>query len=116
MAVLSAMPALYLGHGAPPLVDDALGSPSWRGPRPAAAERDPDGLRPLGGGAADDRLHRDRTPLTYDFCGFPQHYYESATTRPERPTLAATVEALMPDDETVAARRSAASTTAPTYR
>ena len=42
------------------------------------------------------------TPLTYDFWGFPQRYYDVTYDAPGAPELAARVEALMPDDEPVA--------------
>ena len=42
------------------------------------------------------------TPLTYDFWGFPEHYYDVTYDAPGAPALAATVEALMPDGEPVA--------------
>ena len=34
------------------------------------------------------------TPLTYDFWGFPEHYYDVTYDAPGAPALAATVEAL----------------------
>lgn len=42
------------------------------------------------------------TPLTYDFWGFPSHFYDVTYDSPGAPDLAARVEALMPDGETVA--------------
>jgi 4,5-DOPA dioxygenase extradiol len=42
------------------------------------------------------------TPLTYDFWGFPQHYYDVVYDAPGARDLAARVEALMPDSEPVA--------------
>ena len=42
------------------------------------------------------------TPLTYDFWGFPQRYYEVTYDAPGAPDLAARIEALMPDNEPVA--------------
>lgn len=41
-------------------------------------------------------------PLTYDFYGFPQRFYEMSYRSPGAPALAAKVKALMPDTETVA--------------
>jgi 4,5-DOPA dioxygenase extradiol len=97
------MPALYLGHGAPTLVDDAtwvreLAHWSASLPRPSAilvvsAHWE---SAPVTHGAT-------RTvPLTYDFYGFPRRYYETRYEAPGAPELAATVRALMPDDEPVA--------------
>lgn len=97
------MPSLYLGHGAPPLVDDALWVSqleSWAGelPRPTAilvvsAHWE---SAPLTIGATET------VPLVYDFWGFPEHYYQVTYPAPGTPELAAKVAALMPDSEPVA--------------
>jgi 4,5-DOPA dioxygenase extradiol len=77
------MPSLFLCHGAPPLVDDATWVAElarWPGelPRPEAilvvsAHWE---AAPLTIGSTTVK-----TPLTYDFWGFPQHYYDVTTTR-----------------------------------
>jgi 4,5-DOPA dioxygenase extradiol len=92
----SRMPALYLGHGAPPLADD----PRWTAelaawsaglPRPTAilvvsAHWEE---APLTVGAT-------RTvPLTYDFWGFPERYYQVTYPAPGAPALATRVRALL---------------------
>jgi 4,5-DOPA dioxygenase extradiol len=97
------MPALYLGHGAPTLMDDAqwvseLAAWSADLPRPTAilvvsAHWE---SAPLTLGATRS------VPLTYDFYGFPRRYYEVRYPSPGAPDLAATVRALMPADEAVA--------------
>ena len=96
------MPALYLGHGAPTLVDNArwtreLADWAAKLPRPSAilvvsAHWE---SAPLTIGAT--------TPveLTYDFYGFPRKYYDVRYDAPGAPDLAAKVRALMPDDEPV---------------
>jgi 4,5-DOPA dioxygenase extradiol len=92
------MPALYIGHGAPPLLDD----PVWRGeleawaarlPRPRAVlivsahwESAPVMLSASGPG----------TGLVYDFGGFPQRYYEMTYETPDASALAARVAAMIP--------------------
>jgi 4,5-DOPA dioxygenase extradiol len=90
------MPALYLGHGAPPLVDDPL----WPGqlaawsrdlPRPTAilvvsAHWE---AAPLTLGATSP------VPLVYDFYGFPRHYYEVTYPSPGAPDLAERVRQLL---------------------
>jgi 4,5-DOPA dioxygenase extradiol len=97
------MPALYLGHGAPPLLED----PTWMAelsgwsaalPRPAAilivsAHWE---SAPVTVGATR------RVPLVYDFYGFPQHYYQLRYDAPGAPDLASRVAALMPQGEPVA--------------
>jgi 4,5-DOPA dioxygenase extradiol len=90
------MPALYLGHGAPPLADDAL----WTGqlaawaadlPRPKAILMISAHWEeaPLAIGATTT------VPLVYDFWGFPQHYYEVTYAAPGAPELAESVRKLL---------------------
>jgi 4,5-DOPA dioxygenase extradiol len=97
------MPALYIGHGAPPLLDD----PVWRGeledwardlPRPRAIlvvsahwESAPVSLSATAAG----------TPLVYDFGGFAPRYYKMTYQTPDASALAARVAALMPSTEPV---------------
>jgi 4,5-DOPA dioxygenase extradiol len=98
------MPAVYLGHGAPPLVDDPVWTSQLAGwardlPRPrsiliVSAHWE---SAPLTLGAT-----QTGTPLTYDFYGFPERYYRMTYPSPGAPELAARVKALMPDTEPVA--------------
>ncbi|MFV0457780.1 MAG: dioxygenase [Actinomycetales bacterium] len=97
------LPALYFGHGAPPLLDDPL----WLGqlfdwvlglPKPRAVlivsahwEAAPLSLSASEAG----------TPLVYDFGGFEQRFYEVQYPTPDASALAAEVAALMPDNEPV---------------
>jgi 4,5-DOPA dioxygenase extradiol len=90
------MPVLYLGHGAPPLADDAtwtgqLAGWSARLPRPTAIlmvsahwEQ-----APLTLGATST------VPLVYDFWGFPERYYQVRYAAPGAPELAAKVRRLV---------------------
>ncbi len=98
------MPAIYLGHGAPPLVED----PVWPGELAGWAARLPRPTSilmvsahwesaPLTIGAT-----MDAAPLTYDFWGFAERYYRARYPSPGAPGLAARVRALMPDTEPVA--------------
>ena len=97
------IPALYLSHGAPPLVDDELWVSqlvAWAGelPKPTAilvvsAHWE---SAPLTIGSTTTE-----TPLTYDFWGFPERYYGVTYDAPGAPDLAARIESLMPDDEPV---------------
>ena len=98
------IPALFLSHGAPPLVDDdrwvsQLVGWSAELPRPEAilvvsAHWE---AAPLTIGSTTPE-----TPLTYDFWGFPQRYYDVTYDAPGAPELARRVQAMMPDGETVA--------------
>lgn len=99
------MPAIYIGHGAPPLVDDELWCSQladWaaRLPRPravlvASAHWE---SAPLSLGATET------VPLIYDFWGFPERYYQATYAAPGAADLAGRVAALMPDGETVVQR------------
>src|SRR4051794_38642807 len=92
------MPALYIGHGAPPLLDDPLWSgqlADWASalPRPRAIlvvsahwESAPVMLSAPEAG----------TPLVYDFGGFAQRYYEMTYSTPDASELASRVAAMMP--------------------
>ncbi len=98
------MPALYIGHGAPPLVDDELWTSqlaAWSAdlPRPTAilvvsAHWE---SAPLTIGATDSG-----TPLVYDFGGFPERYYRTTYASPGAPELAAKIKKLVADTEPVA--------------
>jgi 4,5-DOPA dioxygenase extradiol len=97
-------PAIYLGHGAPPLVDDPLWVAelaAWAKalPRPRAIlmisahwER-----APLTLGATGNDV-----PLVYDFYGFPDRYYRARYPAPPAPRLADRVRELLPGTEAVA--------------
>ncbi len=100
---MSEMPALYLSHGAPPLVDSDLWVKQLRTwaaglPRPTAilvvsAHWE---SAPLTIGSTTTG-----TPLVYDFGGFPRRFYEVTYASPGAPDLARRVAMLMPDGEPV---------------
>ena len=97
------MPAIYLGHGAPPLVDDPLWViqlEAWAAalPRPRAVLMVSAHWEsaPLTIGATDDGV-----PLVYDFGGFPERYYRARYPAPGAPELAAQVRALLSGKELV---------------
>jgi 4,5-DOPA dioxygenase extradiol len=98
------MPAVYLSHGAPPLVDDEL----WVSQLAAWARELPTPTAILVVSAHWEAAPLTigstiaETPLTYDFWGFPQHYYDVTYDAPGAPDLAARVQALMPYGEPVA--------------
>ena len=94
--VTDRIPALYLGHGAPPLVDD----PVWPGELAQWAKDLP---RPKG--ILIVSAHWEESPLTigattpvplvYDFYGFPEKYYQVTYPAPGAPWLADRVKQLI---------------------
>ena len=100
---IARMPALYIGHGAPPLLDDPLWSGQLRDlaaglPRPKAIlivsahwESAPVALSASG----------PRVGLVYDFGGFPERYYRMTYETPDATALAQRIEAMLPDTEQV---------------
>lgn len=97
------MPALYLGHGAPTLLDD----PVWPAQLRAWSERLPRPRSILVVSAHWESAPvtlgaTTPVPLTYDFYGFPLRYYQQRYDAPGAPELATAVRALMPDGEPVA--------------
>ncbi|MET1059582.1 MAG: class III extradiol ring-cleavage dioxygenase [Nocardioides sp.] len=100
------MPALYIGHGAPPLLDDAL----WSGQLAAWAQDLPRPKAILIVSAhwesAPVSLSASRAPLVYDFGGFAQKYYEMTYATPDATALAGRIAAMMPDNEPVHQHRS----------
>ena len=100
---MSTMPALFLSHGAPPLVDN----PRWVAQLKdlAAGLEKPKAIlmasahwesAPLMLGATET------VPLVYDFGGFARRYYQVQYRAPGAPELADRIEKLMPDTERVA--------------
>ncbi len=97
------MPALFLGHGAPPLLDDRLWTSqlaAWAGelPTPTAIlivsahwEQAPMSLSAPGAA----------TPVIYDFGGFDPKYYAMTYDTPDASALSALVTSVMPDGMTV---------------
>ncbi|UUW89878.1 dioxygenase family protein [Pimelobacter simplex] len=95
------MPALYIGHGAPPLLDDPLWSSqlaAWAGdlPRPQAIL-----IVSAHWECAPLSLTASGAPLVYDFGGFAPKYYQMTYETPDATALAARVAAMMPRTEPV---------------
>src|SRR4051794_23156216 len=95
------MPALYIGHGAPPLLDDPVWSgqlAAWAGdlPRPKAIL-----IVSAHWESAPVMLSADRAPLVYDFGGFDAKYYRMTYETPSATALARRVAAMMPSTEPV---------------
>jgi 4,5-DOPA dioxygenase extradiol len=98
---MTKMPALYIGHGAPLLLDD----PVWSSEIAAITKKfaKPKAIlivsahwesAPISISSASAR-----TPLVYDFGGFAQKFYEMTYETPDATALAARIAAMMPDNE-----------------
>lgn len=97
------MPALYIGHGAPMLLDDPVWTSQLRGvaanlPKPKAIlivsahwESEPVTLS----------SPEAATPLVYDFGGFAPKFYQMTYETPDASELTSMVAKLMPDTEPV---------------
>ena len=101
------MPALYLGHGAPPLLEDL----EWMGQLNgwAAGLPKPKSILIVSAHWQTAPMAISATrpaPLVYDFYGFPQHYYDLQYAAPGAPDLAAKVKGLMSSTEPVLERES----------
>ena len=97
----SRMPALYIGHGAPPLLDDPIWSgqlASWAQdlPRPRAIL-----IVSAHWESAPVSLSANAAPLVYDFGGFDPKYYRMTYETPDATALARQVAAMMPTTEPV---------------
>jgi 4,5-DOPA dioxygenase extradiol len=97
----SRMPALYIGHGAPPLLDDPIWSSqlaAWARdlPRPKAIL-----IVSAHWESAPVSLSANGAPLVYDFGGFDAKYYRMTYETPDATALAQRVAAMMPATEPV---------------
>jgi 4,5-DOPA dioxygenase extradiol len=95
------MPALYIGHGAPPLLDDRLWSSqlaAWAGdlPRPKAIL-----IVSAHWESAPLSLTASGVPLVYDFGGFAPRYYKMTYETPDATAFAKRVAAMMPRTEPI---------------
>ncbi len=97
------MPALYIGHGAPPLLDDPVWSSQLKDL--AASFETPKAVlivsahwesAPLTIGATDFG-----TPLIYDFGGFDPKYYNLQYKSPDATVLANLVKSVLADTQTL---------------
>ncbi len=94
------MPAIYMGHGAPPLLEDETWMSElseWASglPRPKAILI----VSAHWESAPVTISATEPVPLVYDFYGFPEHYYRMRYDAPGSPDLAAQVRALLPAGE-----------------
>lgn len=95
------MPALYIGHGAPPLLDDPVWSAQLAGwardlPRPQGIL-----IVSAHWESAPISLSANRAELVYDFGGFAPKYYSMRYDTPDASALIDRVTRAMPAHETV---------------
>ena len=90
------MPALFLGHGAPPLLDDA----QWMAELKSWADGVPRPESILIVSAhweiAPAAITAHNVPLVYDFSGFPERFYRLSYQTPAAEDLAASVAGILP--------------------
>ena len=80
------LPALYLGHGAPPLLEDGTWMAELRAGRTALARPSAILIVSAHWQTAPMAISAtERVPLVYDFYGFPEHYYRMRYDAPGRP-------------------------------
>ncbi len=97
------MPALYIGHGAPLLLDD----PVWSGEIASLAQRieKPKAVLIISAHWESAPISISSpvpgTPLVYDFSGFAAKFYQMTYRTPDASDLAQKIAALMPDTEPV---------------
>jgi 4,5-DOPA dioxygenase extradiol len=105
-ATESTMPALYIGHGAPPLLDDPIWSgqlADWSKDLPA-----PKAILVISAHWESAPLTLGATevvPLIYDFGGFAPRYYNMQYQAPGAPELAARIKAMLNEPVTDQPRR-----------
>lgn len=98
---MTRLPALYIGHGAPPLLDDPIWSGELRDwatrlPRPSAIL-----IISAHWESAPVSLSAPGAPLVYDFSGFDPKYSAMTYAAPPATALAKRITQLMPPTEPV---------------
>ncbi|MDP1851220.1 MAG: class III extradiol ring-cleavage dioxygenase [Candidatus Planktophila sp.] len=100
---MSKMPALYIGHGAPMLLDDQLWTSQLRGIS-AAIER-PKAILIVSAHWESQPITLSNpaanTPLVYDFSGFDRKFYEMTYNSPDATAVSTLVASIMPETEPV---------------
>jgi len=100
---MTTMPALYIGHGAPMLLDDPLWTSQLRDV--AGKIEKPKAILIVSAHWESAPISLTNpaanTPLVYDFSGFDRKFYEMTYNTPDATALAAQVAALMPKNESV---------------
>ena len=100
---MAQLPALYIGHGAPMLLDDELWTSQLR--QLSSAIEKPKAILIVSAHWESAPVTLSSpvagTPLVYDFGGFAQKFYEMTYKTPDATELAKLVASLMPDNEQV---------------
>ena len=100
---MSKLPALYIGHGAPMLLDDELWTSQLR--QVSSAIEKPKAILIVSAHWESAPVTLSSpvagTPLVYDFGGFAQKFYEMTYETPDATELAKLVASMMPDNEQV---------------
>ena len=100
---MSRLPALYLGHGAPMLLDDELWTSQLH--QIAKAIEKPKAILIVSAHWESAPVTLSSpiagTPLVYDFSGFARKFFEMKYETPDATELAKLVTSLMPDNERV---------------
>ena len=97
------MPALYIGHGAPMLLDDELWTSQLRDI--AAKIEKPQAIVMVSAHWESEPITLSNpeanTPLVYDFSGFDKKFYEMTYNSPDATQISQMLASMMPDTETV---------------
>lgn len=101
---MTQMPALYIGHGAPMLLDDQLWTSQLR--EIATTLQTPTAILIVSAHWQSQPVTLSNpaagTDLVYDFSGFAQKFYEMTYATPDATALMHLIESLMPDNEPIA--------------
>ena len=97
------MPALYIGHGAPMLLDDPLWTAQLR--EISAAIEKPKAIVIVSAHWESEPITLSNpaanSPLVYDFSGFDRKFYEMTYNSPDATDISELVASMMPDSEPV---------------
>jgi 4,5-DOPA dioxygenase extradiol len=100
---MSKMPALYIGHGAPMLLDDELWTSQLRAI--AATIERPKAILIVSAHWESQPITLSNpaanAPLVYDFSGFDRKFYEMTYNSPDATEISQLVASMMPDTEPV---------------
>jgi len=100
---MSKMPALYIGHGAPMLLDDPLWTAQLR--EISAAIEKPKAIVIVSAHWESEPITLSNpaanSPLVYDFSGFDRKFYEMTYNSPDATDISELVASMMPNSEPV---------------